>query len=51
MRFQSQAILARCGLLIDDGKRGLVGRMQVTFSRAERCETRITLTDVPEVST
>lgn len=40
--------LTRCGLILDDSARGLVGRMEVSFQRGPKDETRITLTDVEE---
>lgn len=40
--------LVQCGLLIDDGKRGLVGRMEIEFARSTAAgSTQITLEDVP----
>ncbi len=38
--------LVRCGLLVDDSARGLVGRVEVSFERGTKDETRITLEDV-----
>ncbi len=39
--------LVRCGLLLDDSARGLVGRVEIAFERGSSDETIITLTDVP----
>ncbi len=38
--------LVRCDLLLDDSARGLVGRVEVSFERGTKDETRITLEDV-----
>ena len=40
--------LVRCGLLLDDSERGLVGRMSVEFERAEKDGAVITLEDVAD---
>lgn len=39
-------VLVRCGLLIDDGDKGLLGRMEVNFQRGSRSATQITLVNV-----
>lgn len=39
--------LTRAGLLIDDGKRGLKGRMAVEFKRGPQKQTEIVLTESP----
>ena len=41
--------LVRAGLLLDDGDRGLAGRVSVTFARGPRKATHIVLADAGPV--